>query len=55
MKTVDSADDLIFVVPLCIYVPYFWGKDEPVQDRTNTEKFLSAGFDTKTSFREMLS
>ena len=29
-------------------------KDEPVQDRrTNTEKILSAGFDTKTSFRNV--
>ena len=28
--------------------------DEPVQDRrTNTEKILSAGFDTKTSFRNV--
>ena len=29
-------------------------KDKPVQDRrTNTEKILSAGFDTKTSFRNV--
>ena len=29
-------------------------KDEPVQDRrTNTEKILSAGFDTKPSFRNV--